>query len=501
MTGPVHTARKNLRRRSSVKRYDLVIIGGGVGGLVAASGSAQLGARVALVDRNPTLGGDCLLAGCVPTKRLVESAKVAHTVRRAGEYGVVAGEPRVDFHRVMQSMREVQSKIGEHDDPERFRRMGVDIYFGSGSFTDPKTFEVSGEKLRGRRFLIATGSGPVILPIPGLKESGVLTNETALELRELPGTMTILGAGPIGVEFAQVFARLGVEVTIVEKTGQVLPREDPELSEILREVLEREGIKIDICTEVKNVERQGEKKALTARCPVGNHEHDHDYVTDEIMIAIGRAPNVKGLGLDAAGVEFSERRGIKVDDRLRTTAKHIYACGDVIGHYQFTHVAEYQAGVVIGNALFPFTRRRVDYSAVPWTTFTDPELARVGMTEAEAREKHGDKVRVYRHEIRENDRAVIEGEPTGLVKLVCDKKGKLLGAHVLGPSAGELIGEYVLAMQHGLPVSAVSRTIHVYPTLAQSVKRAADQYYREKLFTGWFPRLARFLIRLGRLGR
>ncbi|MEK6758213.1 MAG: mercuric reductase [Deltaproteobacteria bacterium] len=476
-----------------MKKFDLVIIGGGVAGLVSASGAAQLGARVALVD-SVSLGGDCLRSGCVPTKRLVYSARVASLMRRAGEFGL-EGEPlKVNFQKVMQGMRDVRAEIGKNDDPERFRKMGVDVAFGQGQFIDPHTFEVNGERLWGRKFIIATGSRPVILPIPGLKESGALTNETALELDRLPGSIAILGAGPIGMEFAQVFSRLGSKVTVIEKMGQILSREDKELSDELFKILSAEGIRIDVCTEVKEVRRDGELKSLSAHCPTG----DKTYEADEVMIAIGRAPNVECLNLEAAGVEYDGRKGIKADETLRTSQKHIYACGDVVGHYAFTHVAEYHAGIAISNALFPLIKRKVDYRVVPWTTFTDPELARAGLTEDEAKEKYGSKeVHVYRFQFKDVDRAVIEGEGHGLIKLVCDSKARILGAHILGPHAGELIHEYVLAIRENLPVTKISRAIHVYPTDSQGVKRAADQYYKEKLFTGWFPKLAKWLIRRG----
>ncbi|GMR04919.1 MAG: mercuric reductase [Thermodesulfobacteriota bacterium] len=474
-------------------KFDLVIIGGGVGGLVAASGAAQLGARVALVEKNDSLGGDCLHWGCVPTKRLVYAAKVASIVRNAKEFGIETGPVKVDFPAVMEKMRAVQAKIGEHDDPERFRKMGIEVIFGGGSFKDKFTFEAGGRLLKGRKFLIATGSGPVIIPIPGLKESGVLTNETALRLKKLPAELVILGAGPIGIEFAQVFSRLGSKVTIVEKMGQILPREDKEISDTLQLILEKEGIKIDTCTEVTDVKVKGSKKCISAACETGKKS----YNPDEVMIAIGRAPNVEGLNLEAAGVEYDKRRGIKADRTLRTSQKHIYACGDVIGHYAFTHVAEYQAGIIVSNALFPFVSRKTDYSSVPWVTYSDPELARVGLTENEAREKHGSSVKVYRFYFKDVDRAVIEGEGQGLIKLMVDKKNRILGAHILGPHAGEMLHEYVLAKQAGLPITSISKTIHVYPTLAQGVKRAADQYYAEKLFKGWFPKFARWIIRRG----
>lgn len=476
-----------------MKKYDLIIIGGGVAGLVSASGAARLGARVALIDK-VSLGGDCLRTGCVPTKRLVQSAKVAAIVKRAGEFGVDVGSYGVNFPKVMESMRRIQGMIGEHDDPERFRKMGVNVIFGGGRFIDPHTFEVNNERFTGRKFIIATGSGPVMLPIPGLKESGALTNETALELPSLPEAITILGAGPIGIEFAQVFARLGSKVTVIEKAEQILPREDKEVSDILFKILVSEGIKIDVCTEIKEVRRNGGRRTIYASCPTG----DKVYDTGEVMIAIGRSPNVAGLNLEAAGVAYDARKGIQVDESLRTSAGHIYACGDVIGQYAFTHVAEYHAGIALSNALIPFVKRRVDYRVVPWTTFTDPELGRVGLTEAEARAKYGDRnVKVYRFYFNEVDRAVIEGEGVGIVKLVCDRRARILGAHILGPHGGELLHEYVLAMQQNIPITKISRTIHVYPTSSQAVKRASDRYYQEKLFTGWFPKLARWLIRRG----
>ncbi|MBI5642373.1 MAG: FAD-dependent oxidoreductase [Deltaproteobacteria bacterium] len=480
-----------------MKRYDLIIIGGGVAGLVSASGASQLGARVALIEKL-SLGGDCLRAGCVPTKRLIESAKVASAVKGAGRFGLRVNGAKVDFSAVMESMRKVQAKIGENDAPERFRSMGVEVVFGSGRFTDPHTFEVNGQRLWGRRFIIATGSSPLdpaMLSIPGLKEAGTLNNESALELERLPQSIIILGGGPIGVEFGQIFARLGSKVTIIERHGQLLSREDKELAEMLGKALVAEGIDIEFGFEVKEVVNAGGKKAVYGRSLKG----DKVFRAEEIMLAAGRTPNVGGLNLEAAGVEYDKKKGIKADKALRTTQKHIFACGDVAGPYAFTHVAEYHAGIALGNALFPIFMRKADYRVVPWTTFSDPELARVGLTEDEARARFGeDSMRVYRFPFKKVDRAVIEEEPEGLIKLVCDTKGRILGAHILGPGAGELLPEYVLAMRKKIPVKEISRSIHVYPTVAQGLKRAADEYYRAKLFTGWFPKIARFIVRRGR---
>jgi len=475
-----------------MEKYDLVIIGGGVGGLVSASGAAQLGARVAMVEKTGSLGGDCLHWGCVPTKRLVHSAKVAMMARRAGEFGVKCGPVTVDFPEVMASMKRVQAKIALNDDPERFRKMGVDVIFGSGSFEDEHTFNVEGRRLAGKKFLIATGSSPAVLPIPGLKEVGALTNITALGLEKLPASIIILGAGPIGIEFAQVFSRLGSKVTILEKKGQILPREDKELSEALHALLVEEGIRIVTCKGFSGIRRIGNAKAIIAACEGG----DKTFTAEEIMSAIGRSPNVEGLGLGAAGVEYDKRKGIKAGPSLKTTQGHIYAAGDVTGPFKFTHMAEYQAGLAVSNALFPLVKRKVDYRVVPWVTFADPELARVGLTEAEARAKY-DKVSVYRQPFDGVDRALLEGEGKGLIKIVVGKKKQILGAHILGPGAGELIHEYVVAMKAKLPITAISGTIHVYPTVSQGLKRACDAYYTEKLFSGWFPKFSRWLIRRG----
>lgn len=476
-----------------MERYDLVVIGGGVGGLVTASGAAQFGAKVALVEKE-TLGGDCLHWGCVPTKRLVQSAKAASLFRRSEEFGIEKDGFRVNFKKVMDGMRAVQAQIGKNDAPERFQKMGIEVIFGSGKFLDPRTFEVNGRKLTGRKFLIATGSRPVVLPIPGLEESKPLTNITALQLDTLPKSMVILGAGPIGLEFAQVFARLGTKVTIVEKMGQILPREDKEMADALEPILKAEGIDIVTCMEVKSVKRTEKgRRFVAAQCKIHG---TLSLEVDEVMIAIGRAPNVEGLDLEAAGVEYDKRGGIKVGLDMRTSQKHIFACGDVSGPYAFTHVAEYQAGIVVSNALFPFVNRKADYRVVPWVTYTDPELGRVGLTEEEAKkEAGGSNIQVFRFHFKEVDRAIIEGEGHGLIKLICDKKNRILGAHLLGPQAGELLHEYALAMKAKIPITLISQTIHVYPTLAQAVKRACDQYYKQKLFSGWFPKLARKLIR------
>lgn len=472
-----------------MRKFDLAIIGGGVAGLVAAGGAARLGARVALIER-VSLGGDCLRSGCVPTKRLVRAAKTFSIMKMSAQFGLDVRGVKADFARVMDSVRKTQEKIGEHDSPERFQKMGVHLFFGAGRFTSPHAFALENATVEARKFIISTGSSPAIVPIKGLREAGPLTNETALGLERLPLSIAILGGGPIGIEFAQVFARLGSEVTVLERGDRILPKEDKELSELLKDLLESEGVKVELNVEIRNLERMGTKPTVAA---AGNKL----YQADEVMAATGRKPNVEGLGLDVAGVEFDSRKGLVVDSHLRTTAPHIFGAGDVASPFAFTHVAEYLSGIALGNALFPLVKRTVDLRVVPWTTFTDPELARVGVTEDEAREKHGKEVRVYRFPFEGVDRAVIDGDAKGLIKLVCRKK-EIVGAHILGPGAGELIHEYVLAMRMGIPITEVSKTIHVYPTLSMGVKRAADQYYIEKLFSGVFPRIAKMIIRRGR---
>lgn len=470
--------------------YDIAVIGGGVGGLVTASGSVQFGAKTALVEKAEMLGGDCLNYGCVPTKTLIHSAKIYHQTLNCGEMGIEIENASLDFKRVMEHMRRVRSKIAVHDDPERFRKMGVDVFFGDGSFKDKHTFSVGGNEIKSRKFLVATGSRPVVPPIPGLDGVDYLTNETILELEKLPERLLVIGAGPIGMEYAHCFARFGSRVTVIEKMGQILPREEKELSDILETALKSEGMEIETCLEIEKVETASGKVEITAFC--GKDKCSKKFVGEKLFVAIGRAPNVEGLNLEGIGVEV-ERAGVKVNDSLRTSVPNIYACGDVTGMFPFTHMAEHEAGVVIGNALFPFVNRKMNKSVVPWATFTDPELARVGLSESEAEEQYGPpNVKVYRYDYKGHDRAIIEGAAVGRVKLVCNRKGKILGAHILGPDAGNLIHEYVLAMANNITVQKISSAVHIYPTMGQIVKRAADQYYKEKLFGGPLVKITRY---------
>ncbi|MBA2647651.1 MAG: FAD-dependent oxidoreductase [Pyrinomonadaceae bacterium] len=461
--------------------YDLIVIGGGSAGLVAAVGAAELGARVCLIEKR-ALGGDCLYTGCVPSKTLIRSARFAAEVRRAEDFGFAPlrwqfKEP--GFASVTDRVQRVIKIIEEHDAPERFRRMGVDIIFGTPRFISPDELEVEEEKgnesnkrvLRARRFCIATGSRPSILPIEGLKETGFITNEEVFHLKKLPRSLVVLGAGPIGLELAQCFARFGSRVTVVEMAERVLPKEDEDVSTALGDFLRIEGLEILLRTKAVGARRDNDgQKVLT----IEDGDSRRELRAEEILVATGRAPNIEGLNLEAIGVRHDARR-IVTDSYLRTTRANIFAAGDVTGNYPFTHMAAYEAALVVRNALFFWPlMKKTDFRVVPWATYTDPEVARVGLTEAEAREKYGDeKVRVYRSTFDENDRAQAEGETKGFAKLVCvGRKDEIVGAHIIGAHAGELIHEVVLAMKERLSASALGGMIHVYPTLTQVTQRA-----------------------------
>ena len=457
-------------------RYDLIVVGGGTAGLVSAAGAASLGAKVALVERDK-LGGDCLHTGCVPTKTLVKSARVAHLINHSEEYGVKTSGYEVDFPAVMDRMARVIRTAGEQDSPDRFRELGVDVFLDEAQFTSPDEVSVDGRRLAFRSAIIATGSHSIVPPIDGLEDVGYLTHVEALRLRRLPSSIIILGSGPIGCEFAQIFARFGSKVTLIDTVPLPLPKEDPEVGEVLRDVLMADGVTFRGGYKAGEARTEGSEKVLVAH----NEQGEKIEVRgEEILVAAGRAPTAGSLALETAGVEV-QKKGLKVDENLRTTAPNIYAAGDITGKYLFTHVAEYQARAALRNALFP-VKTKANHRVVPWTTFTDPEVARVGLTEEQARREY-DYVRVYRHPFTGVDRAITDGETKGFVKVVTGRRGKILGGHIVGPDAGNLIHEIVLAMQENIPIGTLSTTIHVYPTLAQANQRVADNYYRETLFT------------------
>lgn len=451
-----------------VVKYDIVIIGGGSAGLVVASAAAQLKAKVALVERNK-LGGDCLWFGCVPSKSLIHASRVAYQVKNAARFGIYTEPPEIEFAKVTGHVQQVIANIQPHDSPERFRGLGVEVIFGEGKFIDKKTFEVDGQQLTARAFVIATGSRPAIPSVEGLHSADFLTNEKVFDLKERPNSLVIIGAGPIGCELGQAFSRLGSNVTIISSKSHILPKEEPEAALVVQKQFESEGINILKEVRAEKVEVVDGKKQVTAG--------GKNIIVDEILVAGGRLPNVESLNLEVAGVEVG-KPGIIVNEKLQTTNSKIYACGDVIGGYQFTHVAGYEAVVALTNALF-FPISKVNYRVIPWATFTDPELARVGLTEKQAKERYGDDVCVLKQPFSGVDRAQAEAATTGFGKIITKGNGEILGAHLVGISAGELIHEIVLAMSHKLPVSALTG-IHVYPTLSEVNSKAGLLLKKEK---------------------
>jgi len=472
-------------------RYNLVVLGAGTAGLVAAAGAAGLGARVALVERR-LMGGDCLNFGCVPSKAILRAAHVAALVREAEGYGVaVDGPPRVDFAAVMARMRRLRAALSPTDSASRFRGLGVDVYFGDARFAGPDTVLVEGRQLRFSRAVIATGSHAATLPVPGLDATGFLTNETVFSLTDLPRRLLVIGAGPIGCELAQAFRRLGSEVAIVSLDPRLLPREDPDAAAILTSRFEREQIGLHLGARLVRVEAGREGKVIVFDRGRGEER----VAGDVILLAVGRVPDVEGFGLEAAGVRH-ERAGVIVDDRLRTTNRRIYAAGDVCSSYKFTHAADATARIVIENALF-FGRKTASALVIPWCTYTDPEIAHVGWTEAEARER-GQDVATFTVPLAEVDRAVLEGGTEGFARLHLERRrGRILGATLVARHAGETIGEVVLAMTAGLGIDALGRTIHPYPTVADALRRTADAQRRTRLT----PRVRRLFERYFRWRR
>jgi len=456
-------------------RYNLVVLGAGTAGLVSAAGAAALGARVALIEKH-LLGGDCLNYGCVPSKAVIRAARVAETVREASNYGVhIEGGFRVNFNEAMERMRRLRSLISAHDSAHRFRDLGVDVFLGEGRFTGRSTVEVRGQKLEFARAIIATGARATNPTFPGLAEAGFLTNETVFSLTELPRQLCVIGAGPIGCEMAQAFRRLGSEVCIITDGTKILPKEDPDASAIVQRRFEQEGIRLVLGARIRKVETvEGTRYVVFEQN--GREEHT---ASDEILVAIGRSANVKGLNLEAAGVAY-DNKGVRVDDRLRTTNPRIYAAGDICSRFKFTHAADAMARLALRNALF-FGRSKASSLVIPWCTFTDPEVAHVGLYEGEAR-KRGHQVVTHTVNMGEVDRAILDGATDGFARVHVDAKtGKILGATLVSEHAGESISEFVLAMTQGVPVTAFSSTIHPYPTQAEVVKRLGDLSMRARL--------------------
>ncbi|PLX43296.1 MAG: mercuric reductase [Deltaproteobacteria bacterium] len=469
-------------------QYDIGILGGGSAGLTVAAGGARFGAKTILIEKSGKLGGDCLHYGCVPSKTLIRSAQIWADARRSAEFGLPeAVLPPVDIEKVMERVREVIASIQPHDSPERFCSLGVETRFGDASFNDPHTVSLNGEEISAKNWVIATGSRPAIPPVEGLEEVDFLTNETIFGIKKLPGKLLILGGGPIGIEFAQAFSSLGSEVTIVEFMDTIMPREDKPISDALAVLLRSGGVELLTATAAQTARREGEKVVLSIAPSKGGEPRE--ISGDELLVATGRRPNIEGLSLEKAGVAYT-RKGITINSRTRTSAKHIYACGDVTGEMNFTHVAGYHGSTALTNIVLHLPKK-LDYSKVPWCIYTSPEVAGVGLSEREATEK-GIKYRLLEEKFSQNDRALAEGEESGFVRIIASPKGHVLGARIVGANAGELIHEWVIAMNAKLKLSTIAGTVHTYPTLSEISKRVSGSFYEDALFgkrTRWLLRL------------
>ncbi|MCZ8373860.1 MAG: FAD-dependent oxidoreductase [Beijerinckiaceae bacterium] len=474
--------------RGNTLHADLCILGAGSGGLSVAAGAVQMGASVVLIEKGE-MGGDCLNTGCVPSKALIAAAHVAHTHRIGGRFGIHGAEPEIRFHEVHDHVHGVIGAIAPHDSVERFEGLGVMVIKAAGQFVDGETVEAGGRRIKARRFVVATGSRAAVPPIPGLAEAGYLTNETVFELKERPAHLIVIGGGPIGIEMAQSFRRLGSEVTVIEKFG-ILARDEPEAVEVVRASLSGDGVRLVEGLGVSEVRQDDGAVTVTldADSPFGR-----TLSGTHILVAAGRRPNIESLGLDKAGIAATAK-GITVDARLITSNRKVFAIGDVAGGPQFTHIAGYHAGIVIRNALFGLPAK-VDYRALPWVTYTDPELAHAGLTEAEAR-KAGRTVEVLNWTFALNDRAQAERATEGLAKVILGPKGTILGATIVGPRAGELIGTWALAISARLKIGAIAGAVLPYPTLSEISKRAAGSYYTPKLFGAFTRRVVGLVQRI-----
>jgi len=456
--------------------YNLVVIGAGTAGLVTAAGAAGLGAKVALIEKS-LLGGDCLNVGCVPSKAIIRSGRAVFDAKEASPFGVRVGKPvEIDFPAVMERMRKLRADLSPHDSAQRFANLGVDVFLGEARFAGPDTVEVGGQTLRFKRGVIATGARATDPPVPGLAEAGFLTNETVFNLTQCPPRLAVIGGGPIGCELAQAFQRLGSQVSLFHKNAHLLDREDKEAAALVQKAFIREGITLRLNAKITRVERNGAGKLIWYES--GGKEES--VAVDEILAGTGRAPNIDGLNLEAAGVQYDERKGVLVNDRLQTSNPHIYGAGDVCLAWKFTHAADFSARIVIQNALF-LGRKKASALTMPWCTYTDPEIAHVGIYEREAR-KRGLEVDTYVREFKEVDRAVLDGEEDGFVKFHVRKgHDEILGATIVARHAGEMISEISVAMASRIGLGKLASVIHPYPTQAEAIRQCGDAYNRTRL--------------------
>ncbi len=471
--------------------FDIGIIGGGAAGLTVAAGAAQLGAKTLLIEKDGVLGGDCLHYGCVPSKTLINSARIYHQMKTAARYGLpVVDLPPVDFRAVAQRIKAVIDTIQRHDSVERFCKLGAKVVFGEPQFSDEHSLWLNGQSFAAKNWVVATGSSPVTPPIPGLTATPHVSNREIFTLEYLPSSMIVLGAGPIGIEMGQAFGRLGTRVTIIDRADQILGKEDADMAAAVKGVLEAEGVAFYLEASIISAMDLGHAKSVTIGTPDGRRL---TLESESILVAMGRGANTAGLGLEKIGVEH-DRRGIKVDHRLRTSHKHIYAAGDVSGGYQFTHAAGYEGGIVVSNAVFHLPRR-VDYTYMPWCTYTDPPLGSIGLNEKAAR-KAGIAYSVWTEEFEDNDRSLAEGEKIGRIKLILDEKEKPVGVQIFGPHAGDLLGEWVAIFNGKVKLSTLAAAVHPYPTIAEINKRVAGNFFSSKIFSDKVKKTLKFFFNL-----
>ncbi|WP_273122314.1 dihydrolipoyl dehydrogenase family protein [Bacillus weihaiensis] len=471
-----------------MKRYDVIIIGGGAGGLTVASGASSLGAKVALIEKEQNLGGDCLHVGCVPSKAFIQAAKEVYTARnKATSLGLtVSGE--TTLKQVNERVKKSIDVIQEHDSDERFTSMGIDLYKGYGHFTSDHTVLIQDEEIYGKRIVIATGSRPFVPPIKGLEEAGYWTNETIFKQEHLPKELLVIGAGPIGLELSHAMARLGSNVTVVEHAPTLLSKEDSDISHVASKKLGRE-LTFLLESEVKEVKRENGKKNVM----IDVKGTMKQFTFDEILVAVGRTPNSDKLQLERAGVQMDEKGFVPTNDRLQSNVKHIYAIGDINGKYPFTHVAGEEGKTVVQNAVMGIPKK-MNYSEIPWIIYTDPEIFHIGITEAEAKSK-GIEYSVYKVSLEDVDRFVADHDTSGLVKIITNSKGYMIGAHAIGQGSGDWMQTVIFAMKNKKKIGDLSQMIFPYPNHAAAIQRTADLYWREKLFSGIIPKLTKTYIK------
>jgi len=471
--------------------FDIGVIGGGAAGLTVTAGAAQLGAKTLLIEKEAQLGGDCLHFGCVPSKTLIKSARVYHQMRNAAKFGLPQVElAPVDFRQLSRRIKSVIDTIQKHDSKERFCKLGARVEFGSPTFVDEQKVRLNGSSVTAKNWVIATGSSAAAPAIAGLDQTPYITNREIFYMDRLPSSMIILGAGPIGCEMGQAFNRLGTRVAIVDMAAQILGKEDPDMSGLVKAVMESEGVDFHLKCSIESVRQVGNEKEVAVRTEDGQTV---SLKAEQLLVALGRGANVDGLGLESIGVEF-DRRGVKVDSRLRTSQKHIFAAGDVAGGFQFTHAAGYEGGIVISNAVFRLPRK-VDYTYLPWCTYTDPPLGSIGMNEAMAKAA-GIETTVWMEEFKDNDRSLADGEKTGRIKMILDGSEKPIGVQILGPHAGDLLAEWVAVLNGKVKLSTLAAAVHPYPTIGEINKKVAGTYFAPKIFSDKVKKTLRFFFHL-----